>query len=298
MKILIIGNGFVGSRCAGKWPDAVVSSKMINNVEDALEILDEYNPEVVLNAAGTVGKPNVDWCDDHQFETFFGNIILPIFIAQACAKKNVYLLHIGSGCIFYGQSPDLKGWKEDDFANPSVTYSRAKYAADLALSMLPNVGIARIRMPMDCIPFSGNIIDKLASYKKIVDVENSLTIIEDMIDVFRQLLEKQASGIFHVTNPGSIKHREIIQMYKELVDSNYTTEFIPEEEMVKQGLTQKKRSTNILQSDNLAKYGIEMRSAKEAARDCMVKYAKLKQEKEKENFGFTEDVASVVIDAS
>lgn len=276
MKILIIGNGYVGSRCAKEWPDAVVSDKMINNLDDALSILNEHNPDVVLNAAGIIGRPNVDWCETHQFETFFGNAILPVIIAQACAQKNIYLLHIGSGCIFYGESPDPKGWKETDFANPSATYSRAKYAADLQLSMLSNVGIARIRMPMENKPFSGNIIDKLASYSKIIDVENSLTVIEDMIKVFRQLLEKKASGIFHVTNPGSIKHKEIIALYKEFVDPSYETEWINEDDLVSQGLAVKKRSSNILQSENLAKFGIEMAPAKEAARDCMIKYAKAK----------------------
>lgn len=276
MKILIIGNGYVGSRCAKEWPDAVVSDKMINNLEDALRILSEHNPDVVLNAAGIIGRPNVDWCETHQFETFFGNAILPVIIAQACAQKNAYLLHIGSGCIFYGESPDPKGWKENDFANPAATYTKAKYSADLALSTLPNVGIARIRMPIDYISYSGNLINKLASYPKIIDVENSITVLEDMVNVFRQLLEKKAEGIFHVTNPGSIKHKEIIQMYEELVDSSHSNEWISEEDLVKQGLADKKRSNNILQSENLAKLGIEMRPVKEAVRDCLVKYAEAK----------------------
>ena len=126
-------------------------------------------------------------------------------------------MHIGSGCIYYGASPDPKGWKESDFGNPKAVYSKAKYAADLALSTLPNVGIARIRMPIDYISSPGNLIDKLASFGKVIDVENSVTIIEDMIDVFHQLLEKRAEGIFHVTNPGTLKHREIIKLYEESV---------------------------------------------------------------------------------
>ena len=65
------------------------------------------------------------------------------------SAKGVYFLHIGSGCIYYGDSPDPAGWKEDDFENPIPVYSRAKYAADLVLSTLPNVGIARIRLPID-----------------------------------------------------------------------------------------------------------------------------------------------------
>lgn len=280
MKILIIGNGFIGSRCSKSWPDAVVSEKMIESVDDVLSILEEHQPDAVLNAAGVIGRPNVDWCEDHQLETIKGNTILPIQIAEACQKKGVYLLHIGSGCIYYGESPDPKGWREDDFANPEVVYTKAKYAADLALMNLPNVGIARIRMPMDSMPFPGNIIDKLASYPKIIDVENSLTVIDDMVRVFRQLLEKKASGIFHVTNPGSIKHKEIVALYEELVDPSHRNEWISEEDLVNNGLTKKKRSSNILQTGNLEKIGISMRPAQEALRQTMEKYAQLKREQD------------------
>lgn len=273
MKILIIGKGYMGGRCAESWDDAVVSEEKINSAEDVLKILDLYKPDCVLNAAGVRGKPNVDWCETHQMETILGNTLLPIQIAQACQAKGIYLLHMGSGCVFYGPSPDPEGWKEDDFGNPTAVYSRCKWAADLTLSTLPNVGIARIRMPMDYIPSSGNIIDKLATYEKIIDVENSLTVVEDMIDVFRQLLEKKASGVFHVTNPGTVKHREIVEAFEEMVGPAKVKEWISEDDLVTSGLAAKKRSTNILQSYNLEKVGIRMRPAKEALRATMEKYA-------------------------
>ncbi len=279
MRILIIGNGFLGKRCAESWPDAVVSLKHIQTVEDVLEILDEHQPDVVLNAAGIVGKPNVDWCETHQLETIAGNTVLPIIIAEACQKKNVYLLHMGTGCIFYGESPEHRPWNESDIGNPSAVYTRSKYAADLVLSTLPNLGIARIRMPIDYIPSAGNLIDKLVSFPRVIDVENSVTIVEDMVDVFRQLLEKKATGIFHVTNPGSVKHREIIAMYEELVDSAHTNEWITEQDLVTTGLAKRKRSNNIMLSTNLEKLGIHMRPIKEALRDTMIKYAKIKKEK-------------------
>jgi len=209
-----------------------------------------------------------------------GNTKLPITIAEACQEKSTYLLHIGSGCIFYGYSahPDKK-WRESDMGNPTeVTYSRTKWAADLVLSTLPNVGIARIRMPIDWMPNPRNLIDKLAAYPKVIDVENSVTIVDDMVQVFRQLLEKKAPGIFHVVNPGTLKHREILSLYEELVDSNHTNEWISNDDLVKQGLATKGRSNNFLASENLAKVGIEMREVHEAIRDTMEKYAKVKKE--------------------
>ncbi|OGH92493.1 MAG: hypothetical protein A2534_04135 [Candidatus Magasanikbacteria bacterium RIFOXYD2_FULL_39_9] len=276
-KILIIGNGFLGRKCATAWPDAILSDKKISSVKDVEDLLDEHKPDSVLNAAGVVGKPNVDWCETHQMETILGNTVLPIMIAEACQNKGVYLLHMGTGCVFYGYSSDSEGWKEEDVANPSAVYTRTKYAADLVLSTLPNIGIARIRMPIDSQSTPANLIDKLSSYARVVDVVNSVTVVDDMVDVFKQLLEKQASGIFHVTNPGAIKHKEILEMYKEFVDPDHKNEWITERELVTSGLAKKTRSNNILQSNNLEKLGIKMRPVKEAVLDVLKKYASLKK---------------------
>lgn len=274
MKILIIGNGYIGNRCAQYWPDALILKTKVKTKSEIDSVLDHYQPDVVFNAAGVTGKPNVDWCETNQATTMMGNAVLPIMLAVACQERNIYFLHIGSGCIFYGDSPNPFGWHEDDFANPSAVYTRCKYAADLALTTLPNVGIGRIRMPIDFIPSESNLIDKLAKYPKIIDVENSVTIIEDMVKVFRGLLEKRAVGIFHVVNPGSICHRDIIAMYEEIVDSTHTNEWINEDDLVKLGLASKKRSNNIMQSNSLEAIGLSMRPIKDALRDTLIKYAK------------------------
>lgn len=274
MKILIIGAGWLGRRCAESWSDAVLSDKIIGTVDDVLALLDEHKPDAVLNAAGIVGKPNVDWCETNQIETIKGNTILPLIIAEACQARGVYLLHMATGCIFYGDAPDKMAWKEDDFANPEAVYTRSKYAADLCLATLPNVGIARIRMPIDSVPFAANLIDKITKYPRVIDVENSLTIVPDMVRIFHELMEKKAAGIFHVVNPGTIKHREIIDMYEELVDpSRPKNEWIKEEDLVSTGLAKKKRSNNFMASSNLEKNGIHMKPIKEALRDTLVKYS-------------------------
>lgn len=279
MNILVIGRGFIGTRCADAWSNSVLSDKRIESKQDVLDEIEKYNPDVVLNAAGVRGFPNVDWCEDHQIETIVGNTKLPILIAEACQEKRKYLLHIGSGCIFYGDSPHAdKAWRENDFGNPEVVYSRTKWATDLILSTLPNLGIGRIRMPIDWIPTPNNLIDKLAVYPKVIDVENSITIIDDMVDVFYKLMEKRASGIFHVTNPGTIRHKELISLYEELVDPSHTNEWINNDDLAKQGLATKGRSNNFLYSENLAKLEIYMRPAQEALRDTMTKYAKAKKD--------------------
>ncbi len=279
MKILIFGKGYMGERCAQAWgEEAVLSDVHVRCVEDALNEIERVQPDVVFNAAGVKGKPNVDWCEDHQLETIRGNTMMPLLLADACQQAGVYMLHMGSGCIFYGDSHhEDRAWREQDFGNPVPVYSRSKWAADLVLSTLPNVGVARIRMPIDWMPAPGNLIDKLSAFAKVIDVENSVTIVDDMIDVFYQLLEKRAAGIFHVTNPGTMRHRQLIDLYRELVNPTHTCEWISNDELVTQGLAAKGRSNNFLASENLIKVGITMRPVEEALRDTMEKYAWLKR---------------------
>lgn len=274
MKILIFGNGYLGNRLLKAWEgEAIMSKAMIDDKAAVLKALDEHKPDAVVNCAGATGVPNVDWCESHQAETFRSNAIGPMVLAEACQEKNVYLLHLGSGCIFYGPSPDPAGWRETDFANPSAFYSRTKYAADLVLSKLPNVAIARLRMPIDSEPGPRNLINKLSTYKQVVDVENSVTVVDDLIHVLHELVIKRGTGIFHVVNPSTMRHRDLLALYKELVDPNHSCEWIKADELVGRGLAVKGRSNCILQSKRLAELGIHMRPIDVALRDTMEKFA-------------------------
>ncbi|MDO8583813.1 MAG: sugar phosphate nucleotidyltransferase, partial [bacterium] len=273
MTILIFGKGYIGSRMAQSWPGAVLSDARIDQKEAVLKAIDDHKPDVIVNAAGKTGKPNIDWCETHQEETYRSNVIGPLVLAAAAAERGIHLIHLGSGCIFYGASPDPRGWLEDDFANPESFYSRSKYAADLMLSRMPNVAIARLRMPIDAEPNQRNLIDKLAGYKQVINVENSATVVEDLISVIYQLAEKRATGIFHVVNPGTMRHHDLLALYQEYVDPTHACEWITNENLLARGLISRPRSNCILQSPRLAELGITMRPIQEALRDTMQKYA-------------------------
>lgn len=273
MTILVFGRGFLGQRLARELPGAVLHPADIADETAVRAALADHRPEAVVNAAGKTGRPNVDWCETHQAETYRSNVEGPLVLARACAAAGAYLLHLGSGCIFYGPSPTPGGWREDDFANPVSFYSRTKYAADLVLSKLPNVGIARLRMPIDSVPGPRNLITKLAGYKQVIDVENSVTVVDDLVAVVRGLVERRATGIFHATNPGTMRHRDLLALYRELVDPEHTYELIGEEALVSRGLAKLARSNCILRSERLAELGITMRPIETALRDVMLAYA-------------------------
>lgn len=273
MKVLVFGRGFLGQRFARDLPGAVLHAADIADEPSVRAALEEHRPDAVINAAGKTGRPNVDWCETHQEQTYRSNVEGALVLARQCAHAGAYLLHLASGCIFYGPSPSPGGWREDDFANPKAFYSRTKYAADLVLSRLPNVGIARLRMPIDHEPGDRNLITKLARYPKVIDVENSVTFVDDLMSVAASLVERRAAGMFHVTNPGTMRHRDLIGLYKAVVDPRHACELIREEDLVTLGLADVGRSNCVLASENLAKLGISMRPVELALRDTMQRYA-------------------------
>lgn len=278
MKYLIIGSGYIGSRILHTWEDAVAAQGVIETVEDALREIDRVQPDIIINAAGITGTPNVDWCETNQVATSNGNVKLPLLLAEAAQQRSIHLIHLGSGCIFYGPSPHPAGWREEDATFPTSYYSRTKLAADLLLSTMPHVAVVRLRLPVDSIPSPKNLIDKLTSYKKVVDVTNSVTVIDDLLPVLRGIAEKKAAGIFHAVNPGALRYRDLIKLYKELVDPLHQCEWIADDDLVQQGLAQKQRATVVLQSTRLAELGITMRPIEDALKATMNAYAEARKQ--------------------
>ena len=158
------------------------------------DLLVREAPDVVINATGKTGRPNVDWCEEHREMTLQSNVIGALNVAVSCAALGAHLVHLGSGCVFNGPAPSSPsrrrgceacgyagfvthgsgidrvpvpcssccGWREDDYANPEGFYARTKYATDLVLEKMPHVAIVRLRMPIDGTPHPRNLITKLA----------------------------------------------------------------------------------------------------------------------------------------
>ena len=128
MNILTVGGGFISDHL----PYPRLSTKL-ENQQDIRLMLDYKKPDVIINCIGKTGRPNIDWCESFKMETTFANTVLPIMLADECDKKSVRMIHIGSGCIFFGYSPHARnnyhlhfgqpnsvvttdtGWEENDF---------------------------------------------------------------------------------------------------------------------------------------------------------------------------------------
>ncbi len=269
MKYLIFGNGYLGNKFNDALEDSVIDLARIDNPEQVREAILKHKPDVVINCAARTGTPNIDWCEDHKLETLDANLRGPMTLLKVCEELNQYWVQIGSGCIYQGDD-NGKGWSEEDAPNFTGSYySKVKAWMNDILKDYPVLQL-RLRMPLDSEPTPRNFIWKITHYDQVISMANSITVIDDLILAMKQLTEKKATGIYNVVNPGVIDHKEILAMYKEIVDPNHTCEFITIEQLDQ--LTKAPRSNCMLSSEKLEAAGVHLPPVHERVKEVLVEY--------------------------
>lgn len=269
MRYLIFGNGYLGNKFKDYLKDAVIESTRINNVEEVKEVIRKHKPEVVINCAARTGSPNIDWCEDHKAETIDSNLRGPLSLLRACTDLDQYWVQIGSGCIYQGDN-DGKGWSEEDPPNfMGSFYSKTKALMNNALMDFPVLQL-RLRMPLDANPGPRNFITKITRYPKVINMPNSITVVDDLMSAAKQLMDQKKVGVFNVTNPGVVDHAEIIKLYQEIVDPKHTCEFISLEQL--ESMTAAPRSNCVLSTEKLKANGVELPEIHERVREILTQY--------------------------
>ncbi|PXY71328.1 hypothetical protein CXX78_00645 [Candidatus Parvarchaeota archaeon] len=268
-KYLIFGNGYLGNKFNEFLEESILSKIRINSSKDAKKEIKKHNSEFIINCIGKTGNPNIDWCEENKMETLHGNLLVPLYIAIACKELRKKMVHIGSGCIYNGNK---KEFTEKDVPNfEGSYYSRTKLISEKILSDF-DVLLIRLRMPIDGYPNKRNLLTKLLNYKKIVNYPNSLTVVNDLLKITKELMDKNQTGIFNVVNKNPITHEEILKFYKEISGKKLNYELIDPNSLDQ--ITLAKRSNCVLSTEKLEKLGIEVPEIKEALKKCITQYVK------------------------
>ena len=275
-KILIFGaRGWLANRFASFLPGATLTAVNITDPSQVDSILGNVRPDVIINAAGKTGRPNIDWCEVNRAQTFLSNVTGPMVLAEACLKRRIYMVHLSSGCIFDGESPSPGGWTETDVPNPVSYYGETKVRSEFHLLDSPgDILILRPRMPIDGKPNPRNMITKIAGYPSVINVPNSVTVVDDLLYTTKELIGQRRTGIYNVVNPGPVRHEDILTAYREIVDPSHSCEFITLEQFYERKVTIARRSNCVLNTVKLTDAGIKLPDAPEAIRNCLREYAK------------------------
>ncbi|KAE8361495.1 NRS/ER [Aspergillus caelatus] len=241
VSFIIFGNGWVSGQVQDALQKAghqlVVSQERIENREAILRELDRVKPTHVINTAGARGDPNVDWCESHKEETIRSNIIGATTLADCCFIKGMHLTHFGSGCIYdYDGEHSWGGLRYTEQDEPNFMksfYSYTKVVSEKILKQYANVLILRIRNPIGSDLHPKNMIVKLASYKKLINVPNSGSVLPSLIPAAILLAVNNEVGVYNFTNPGAFTHNELMGLLRKHLWPSLHWENFTEEEQAK-----------------------------------------------------------------
>ena len=274
---MTLGNGFV----ANHLPYSKIQDRIPLAPLKIYDLLSFYHPQVLVNCLGTTGRPNIDWCQlpENQAATYMGNVILPALLGEVCGKLGIHLIHLGSGCIFYGTSGNCnqsepwtdRGWKETDLANPLSYYSKTKYASDLLLGEAKHITTLRLRMPISDQDHPRNLINKLLGYKKVINIPNSMTLMSDLIRCIDWAANNQPGGIFHVVNPEPLTAWQIVREYRKYVPEHRAS-IMDEDEL--NDTTIARRSNCLLDGSKLQSAGFSMSNSREGLEKTIAIYVR------------------------
>ena len=227
-------------------------------------LLDSVRPHRVVSVIGRTrgdGVCTIDYLEDEPKShdklvvNLRDNLFAPMTLALACAKRDVHFTYLGTGCIFSrgedGADRDGEGFSEGDAPNFfGSAYSVVKGYTDRLMQQLPgDVLQARIRMPITADRSPHNFVTKITTYARICSAENSMTVLPTLLPCLADMILRGTVGTVNLTNPGTISHDRILEMYRDVVDPGFAWTNFSEAEQ--DALLRSRRSNNRLDTARL-----------------------------------------------
>jgi dTDP-4-dehydrorhamnose reductase len=240
------------------------------------DALVEAGVDCVINCAGFTGKPNVDACETQKAACLLGNAVLPGLIREACEDLDIPWGHVSSGCIYTGRRPGGTGFREDDPPNFSFRqnycsyYSGTKALGEELLVGASQCYVWRLRIPFDETTSSRNYLQKLLTYDRLLEAENSLSHLDEFVaacvDCFRL---RAPYGVYNLTNPGSVWTSDVTALMRSLGVTDREFKFFDNEAQFMAQAAKTPRSNCVLDSSKAIDAGLTLSPVQAAIERCL-----------------------------
>ena len=286
MKTLIYGGrGWIGSQFCSLLDTFILGEARVDDLLSLKNEINRVNPSHIVSFIGrTHGKiddktySTIDYLEQpgKLKENIRDNLFCPISLALLCKERDIHLTYLGTGCIFKFDEEHPWGEEKNGFTEESLPnffgsgYSTAKGFTDRLMTLIdgPILNL-RIRMPIVGEDNPRNFITKITTYEKICSIPNSMTVLPELLPLVLDMMKKKTIGTINLTNPGLISHNEILEMYKELVDPDFTWKNFTLEEQAK--ILDSDRSNNFLDTTRLESL-YQVKHIKDSVRELLQNY--------------------------
>lgn len=291
MKVLIYGSkGWIGSQfleiLKNNNIEIYEGKSRVDNVQELEDEINYIEPTHIISFIGrTHGKVGekefrtIDYLEEKGkiLDNVRDNLFSPLVLAIICKEKNIHNTYIGTGCIFKFDDTHPFGKEENGFNEDSLpnffgsSYSVVKGFTDRLLNFYDTTLNLRIRMPITDNVNKRNFITKIVNYENICSIPNSMTVLPELLPFVLDMMKNKTTGTLNLTNPGLITHNEILEMYKEIVDKDFTWKNFSLEEQSK--IIACDRSNNYLDTNRLEKLYPNVKNIKESVKSILEHYS-------------------------
>lgn len=177
----------------------------ITNESDVRRLFAEHKPTLLINCAA---HTKVDLCEDEQEKANAINGHAVGILADQARAHGCFLVHYSTDFVFDGKGQ--RPYRPDDLVNPLCVYGRSKLLGEQKLqeNAPPNWLILRTAWlyGRGGPNFPRTIVERTRQgqpLKIVNDQVGSPTHTVDLAQATLDLLDRQLSGIWHLTNAGS-----------------------------------------------------------------------------------------------
>ena len=278
MKFLLFGHkGWIGKQLfellkLNSDVEIITTDIRVDNYDEIEKFIINTKPDRIISVIGRTYGDNMNSIDYLEQKgnlkiNINDNLYSPLNLALISNKYNIHFTYMGTGCIFNGYEQEYTENNEPNFFGSS--YSIVKGFTDKIMKKFDNTLNVRIRMPItDDITSNRNFINKIINYKKICSMNNSMTVLPDLLPLMIDMIMKKEIGTINLTNPGYISHNEILELYKENINPDFKWENMTIEEQNKILLSE--RSNNILNTEKLQKLYPAVKDIKTSIKDLFL----------------------------
>ncbi|MBO9155272.1 SDR family oxidoreductase [Chitinophaga sp. GCM10012297] len=225
MKVLITGsNGLLGQylvqRLAGNPDYDVIATgrgpnrlrmkegytyESVNLADEAAVkgLVDRHKPDAIVHAAAMT---QADDCERNKDSCWMANVTATRSLLQGAEKAGSFFLFLSTDFVFDG----LAGpYQEDDPVNPVNYYGASKAAAErivkqakipwaIARTVLV-YGVADDPRRSNIISWVKSNLEQKKKIKVVVDQWRTPTLVQDLAEGCRLIIDKKAEGVFHLS---------------------------------------------------------------------------------------------------
>ena len=267
MKVLLYGSrGWIGNQFLELLKEdknilVICGKSRVDNEVELLKEINEVEPSHIVSFIGRThgGKfTTIDYLEQEGklVDNIRDNLFSPLLLSKICTDKKIHYTYLGTGCIFefdenhpFGE--EINGFTENSKPNFfGSSYSIVKGFTDRLMHQYDDSVLnLRIRMPITNVNNPRNFITKITNYEKICSIPNSMSVLPELLPLVIDMMKNKRTGTINLTNPGLISHNRILELYKDIVDQDFTWKnFSIEEQNV---ILASKRSNNYLNTNKL-----------------------------------------------